>query len=96
MKMVMIVYNEAIDFEVMESLQTCCIEYFTKWQRVLGKGKISEAHLDTNVWPGVNNVCMTVVEEKKVPAIIAKIKELRLSLGQEGVKAFVLPVEEII
>lgn len=94
MKMVMIIYNEAIDEEVLEFLQACCIEYFTKWQKVLGKGQASEPHLDTNVWPGVNNVCMTVLEDKKVPAILSKVKELRARLGTEGIKAFVLPVEE--
>lgn len=95
MKMVMIIYNEAIDEEVMDSLQSCCIEHFTKWQRVLGKGQASDPHLDTSVWPGVNNVCMTVVDDIKVKPILSKIKELRTRLGKEGIKAFVLPVEEI-
>jgi nitrogen regulatory protein PII len=96
MKMVMIIYNEAIDEEVLGALQACCIEHFTKWQRVLGKGQASDPHLDTSVWPGVNNVCMTVVEDKKVAPIVAKVKELRTRLGKEGIKAFVLPVEEIM
>jgi len=94
-KMVMIIYNEAIDEEVMESLRSCCIEYFTKWQRILGKGQASEPHLDTSVWPGVNSVCMTVVDDEKVTPIVSKVKELRKNLGKEGIKAFVLPVEEI-
>ena len=94
--MVMLIYNEAIDEEVLDSLQSCCIEHFTKWQRVLGKGQVSEPHLDTNVWPGANNVCIAVVDDKKVPPILSKIKELRQNLGKEGIKAFVLPVEEII
>ncbi len=93
MKMIMVIYNEAIDDEVLESLHSCGAEYFTKWQRVLGKGQASEPHLDSNVWPGVNNVCMAVTDDKKVPDILNKIKELRSRLGQEGIKAFVLPVE---
>ena len=94
MKMVMIIYNEAIDDEVMGALSSCGAEYFTKWQRVLGKGQVSEPHLDSNVWPGVNNVCMAVTDDKKVPGILSKIKELHSRLGKEGIKAFVLPVEE--
>ncbi len=93
MKMVMIIYNEAIDDEVLEALCSCGAECFTKWQRVLGKGQASEPHLDSNVWPGVNNVCMAVTDDKKVPGILNKIKELRSRLGKEGIKAFVLPVE---
>jgi nitrogen regulatory protein PII len=95
MKMVMVVYNEAIDEEVMNALISCCIDSFTKWQRVLGKGKASGPHLDSTVWPGENNVCMAVVDDKKAPLILAEIINLRKSLGKEGVKAFVLPVEAV-
>ena len=95
MKMVLLVYNEAIDEEVMDGLKSCSIESFTKWQRVLGKGKISEPHLDSNVWPGVNNVCMVVIDDQQVPALLAQVKTMRKSLGKEGIKAFVLPVEEV-
>ena len=95
MKMIFIVYNEAIDDEVMGSLQACCIESFTKWQRVLGRGKTSSPHLDSNVWPGANNMCMTVVEDQEVRAILTEVRSLRKSLGKEGIKAFVLAVEEV-
>lgn len=96
MKMILVVYNEAIDEEVLSSLEPAGMESFTKWQRVLGKGRQSEPHLNTSVWPGVNNVCMAVTDDKNVPGILNKIKELRLRLGKEGIKAFVLPVEESV
>lgn len=95
MKMVMVIYNQAIEEEVTQVLEACDIDGFTKWQRVLGKGKLSGRHLDSSVWPGANNVCMTVVEESKVTALLSKVKQLRQVLGKEGIKAFVLPVEEI-
>jgi nitrogen regulatory protein PII len=95
MKMVMVVYNEAIDNEVMSALESCGIESFTKWQRVLGKGKLSLPHLDSTVWPGVNNICMAVVDDKLASPILAQIRTLRRTLGKEGVKAFIMPVEEV-
>ena len=95
MKMLLMVYNQATDEEVMSGLGACCIENFTKWRKVLGKGQTSGPHLDSNIWPGANNVCMAVVGEEKVPAILGEIRNLRKTLGKEGVKAFVLPVEEI-
>ena len=95
MKMILIVYNEAIDEEVMSSLETCGIESFTKWQKVLGKGKLSEPHLGSSVWPGVNNVCMVVIDENKVPALLVQVRNLRKTLGKEGIKAFVLPIETL-
>lgn len=91
----MIIYNEAIDEEVMGSLTACSIENFTKWQRVLGKGKTSGPHLDSSVWPGANNVCMTVVEDGNVNLLLEQVRGLRKQLGKEGIKAFVLPVEEM-
>lgn len=95
MKMAVIVYNEAIDEEIMSALESCCINSFTKWQRVLGRGKSSGAHFDSGVWPGANNVCMAVIEDGKVAAILTQIKSLRKTLGKEGIKAFVLPVENL-
>lgn len=95
MKMVLMVYNEAIDEEVMSGLEACCIENFTKWRKVLGKGNTSGPHLDSSIWPGANNVCMAVVEDEKAPAILTHVRSLRKTLGKEGVKAFILPVEEI-
>lgn len=96
MKMVMVIYNEAIDGEVMSALESCCIDSFTKWQRVLGKGRLSEPHLDSNTWPGVNNVCVAVTEDNKVPSVLAQVRNLRKTLSKEGIKVFVLPVEEAV
>ncbi len=95
MKMAMIIYNEAIDEEVMHSLKICSIDSFTKWQKVLGRGKISGAHLDSNIWPGANNVCMIVADDDKINSLLTQVNNLRQTLGKEGIKAFLLPVEEI-
>lgn len=95
MKMVWICYNEAIDDELMSCLEACGIESFTKWQKVLGKGKVSTAHLDSTIWPGANNVCMVVAEESKANALLSQVRSMRNALGKEGIKAFVLGVDEV-
>lgn len=95
MKMILIAYNEGIDDDLMVELTGCGVDCFTKWQRVLGKGILSEPHLNSAVWPGANNVLMLVVEDIKCKAIIGKVKDLRKTLGKEGIKAFVLPVDEV-
>lgn len=94
MKLILITYNMAIDEEVLEVLGHCGLENYTKWQRVLGKGSLSDPHLGTSVWPGENNVLAVVCEDNKAKDLLSCIKELRKRLGKEGVKAFVLPVEE--
>lgn len=95
-KMVMISYNEAIDAEVMEALSQCCVlNNYTKIPGVFGKGKASGTHLGDDVWPGRNNLLLVHCSPSEAKSLISCIKQLRAKLGKEGVKAFVLPVEEV-
>jgi len=94
-KMVFIMYNIAINSEVMRILKDVGIEEYTRWERATGCGKTSGSHLGTNVWPAVNSVMIIALEDEKKDKLIEKIKELRKKLGKEGVKAFVLPLEEV-
>lgn len=95
MKMLMVIYNEAIDLEAMGVLENCGLKNYTKITGIFGCGNSSGAHLGNNIWPGKNNLIYVVCEEKLTQQILASIKELRKKLGKEGIKAFVLPVEEI-
>jgi len=95
MKMVMISYNEAIDSEVMEVLANCGLQNYTKIMGIFGKGTTSGTHLGNDIWPGRNNILYIACEEKQANQILSCIKELRKKLGKEGIKAFVLPVEEV-
>ena len=94
MKMVMVSYNEAIDAELMEALANCGLENYTKIMGTFGKGVTSGTHLGNDIWPGRNNILYIACEEKEAKEILSRIEELRKKLGKEGIKAFVLPVEE--
>ena len=61
----------------------------------LGSGQHSESHLMTHVWPKANNVLMTCVEDQKAVKIIDGVRELRKTLGHEGIKAFLMPVDDV-
>ena len=52
MDMVMIVYNQAIDEEVLELLEEVGIDEYSKWQRVLGKGEDSSLVSTHRCGPG--------------------------------------------
>ena len=95
MKMVMVTYNEAIDAEVMEALAECALKNYTKVLSAFGKGVNSGTHEGNDVWPGKNNILFIACEEKSGQKLISRIRELRKTLGREGVKAFVLPLEEL-
>ena len=94
MKMVMISYNSAINSEIMEVLDKCGIANYTKWAQVHGKGKTSGPHLGSEVWPGENSVILTAIEDNKAEDLLKCVKELRVRLGKEGVKAFMWPIDE--
>ena len=94
-KMVMVVYNEAIDIEVMEALKKCGLKNYTKAVAAYGSGETSGIHLGDDIWPGRNSILYVACSQEESVSLLARIKELRKSLGKEGIKAFVLPVEEI-
>ncbi len=95
MKMIMIAYNEALDDEVTEVLEGCVMKNYTKIPAVFGKGSTSGTHLGTEIWPGRNNLLYVACEDKQAKQMLSCIKELRKKLGHEGIKAFVMPVEEL-
>lgn len=95
MKMLLIAYNEAVDEEVMDVLKASAVEGYTKWTKVLGKGKSSGPHLLTHVWPKANNVLMIGAENEQAEKILEAVRTLRNIVGHEGVKAFLMPLEAI-
>lgn len=93
-KMVMITYNEAIDAEVMELLGQRELKSYTKIVSTFGSGRASGTHLGNDIWPGKNNILYVACSEKESKELISYVKTLRKKLGKEGVKAFILPIEE--
>ena len=95
MKMIMISYNEAIDMEVMEMLENCGLKNYTKISETFGRGTSSGTHLGTDTWPGLNNVLYIASPDDAAQKVVAAVRALRKSLGKEGIKGFVWPLEEI-
>ncbi len=97
MKMVLIAYYVGLEDELMELLKSLEINEFTKWERVLGQGQTSGPHLGTHIWPKTNALLALALNDQKGPALLDRIKSLKSSsLGQEGIKAFIWPLEEIV
>ncbi|MDD4098331.1 MAG: hypothetical protein PHC30_06145 [Lentisphaeria bacterium] len=96
LKMIMIVFNISIQEEVLEAVQGLGVTCYTRWPRVLGKGKTTGPKLDDNIWPGANSAMITVVTEDEAARLMAAIQKLRDEIGtHEGVKAFQIPVEKM-
>ena len=95
MKAVLIVHNVAIDGEVNEALESVGIDCYTKFTNTLGKGELSEPHLNTDVWPGINYGTFVVTGEAKAKVLMDSVRKLREKLASEGVKAFMWEIDEL-
>ncbi|MFH0838660.1 MAG: PG0541 family transporter-associated protein [Candidatus Omnitrophota bacterium] len=95
MKMVMVVYNEAVESEVMEVLEHCGLKNYTKITGVYGRGTTSGTHLGNDIWPGQNTLLYIACDEKQAKQLLTCTRELKKQVGKEGIKAFLLPLEEI-
>jgi hypothetical protein len=96
MKMLIIVYNDAIDEAIITAFKEGQVKGYTKWKETLGEGDETEPKLGTHYWPGRNNVLAVVLEDEKVPVITGIIKELKIRYPKSGIKTFILKVEETI
>jgi len=95
MRMVMISYNEAVEAEVMGSLSACALKNYTKITGTYGSGLTSGTHMGNDIWPGKNNILYVACEDKEAKQLFSCIKELRKTIGNEGLKAFIMPLESM-
>jgi nitrogen regulatory protein PII len=94
MKAVMISYNQSITEEVEEILQSLDIRGFTRWLNVQGQGtQKGDPRLGTHVWPSLNSVILTIVEDDKVELILNKVSNVNKEAEEEGIRAFVWNIE---
>jgi hypothetical protein len=93
--MVYVVYDRAIDEEVIDLFEGLDIQNYTKWKDSLGVGR-HDPHLGNEVWPGLNNVVMAVMEEEKKQKLLNLIRALQASFPSVGLRAFVVPVLDMV
>jgi len=94
--MVMIVYNEALDMELMELLEKCKVKGYTKVTGTFGKGTTSGTHLGTDTWPGRNSILYVGCSEDEAKEMLDGVSKLREELATEGIKAFTWGLEEVV
>lgn len=96
MKMVFIVYSQVADFEVISAIKNTGIKGYTKMERACGEGVETEPKLHTHTWPGENCVVFLALADEDLPVITELVRALKKDLPRSGIKAFVMPMEEII
>ena len=99
MKIAFVVHNELFTARVMELLTASGIDYYTRWEQVLGKGHGTEPHLGRGGAPATNTVLMIAFQEeapleKLIKSIEAANAEIRRP--DDRVRLFQLPLERIV
>jgi len=95
MKAVLIIHNAAIDEEVNELLESAGIDCYTKFPNTVGRGRASEPHLNTDVWPGINCGTLVVTGEASAKELMEKVRQMRKKWASVGIKAFMWEIEDI-
>ncbi|MFN3534543.1 MAG: PG0541 family transporter-associated protein [Desulfatiglandales bacterium] len=94
--MFLIIYDVVFEEEVMEVMAKCCVPGYTKWERVLGKGKRSDPKLDNAVWPGYNSAMLVAVETESEELFYSSLCNLCERLGHKSLKVFSWTSERVI
>jgi hypothetical protein len=94
-KLVLIAYGAGLEADVAEIVAASGATGYTRWERTAGAGRSGGPHLDTSVWPDYNHVTAVAADAATVAGLLDGIRRLRASEGARGLKAFVIPLEEI-
>ncbi len=97
MKAVMIVYNHGITEEVNDALSELNIKGFTRFLNVHGQGSINgEPHLGSHIWPSLNAVVLTIIEDNLVDNLLEKVKAINNEAEEQGIHAYVWNIEKAV
>jgi hypothetical protein len=92
---VFVIYDRAIDEEVLAALGECGVQTYTRWHNATGVGSTGPHQGDT-VWPALNNVLMAVIEPERQGRILERLRALREDYPYTGLRALAVPVLEMI
>lgn len=96
MKAVFISFYKAFYAEMIEVLDKLEIRGFTFWEEVQGRGsETGEPHYGTHAWPTLNSALIAIIPDEKVDSLLQAVRELDATAPQQGIRAFVLPVEKM-
>jgi nitrogen regulatory protein PII len=96
MKMVLIAYCETADYEIIWAIKEAGIKGYTKFTEVPGEGTETPPKLGTHCWPGENNFLAIAVEDKELELLLPAVNEMKKRHPKAGIKAFVMPMDEVI
>ena len=97
MKAIFVACNQSIYDEVLDIMNRMQMRGYTGWEELMGCGsRNGEPHLGNHAWPTMNSALLPVVEDDKVEAFLASLKQLDEENATQGLRAFVWDVATMI
>jgi hypothetical protein len=99
MKLAFVVYTQFFTDQVMGLLTATGIDYYTRWENVVGKGRGTEPHIGTGTYASTNAVLMIGFEkEEPLEKLIAAIVTANAGITRpdDRIRLFQLPLDRIV
>ena len=97
MKAVFISAFQAFYDEIIAIFDQLEIRGFTYWSETQGRGAYKgDPHYGTHAWPALNCSFLTFVEPPKAEELLEALKKLDQTAPQQGLRAFVIPCEQMM
>ena len=97
MKAVFMACNQSMYDAVIDIMDEMDIRGFTGWEELIGRGTgDGEPHLGNHAWPAMNSALISVMEDDKAAAFLARLKQLDVDNDQQGLRAFAWPVTDMM
>lgn len=101
MKMLMVVFRESLEEDILRVLRELGVKAFTELPSVVGAGEAGAAfHSFTS--PGANSIVLTALSEDQTEQVVKGLRDYRdaLSRQQHGaaipLRVFILPCEQVV
>lgn len=95
LKMVFITYNQAYHPLILRALRHNNLKGYSSWDQVQGRGSYDgEPHLGDHAWPVLNQAMAVVCPKEAIEGLFADLRKLDDDAPEQGLRAFVLPVEQ--
>ena len=101
MKMLMVVFRDSLQDEILMLLKDCDVTAYTLLQNVAGAGETGTA-LGSLASPGINSMLLVVLPQDQADRSVEALKAYRDGLAKEHpahkvpIRAFALPCEQVV
>lgn len=97
MKAVFISFDQAHRDSVLAALNSSMMRGFTCFENVQGRGSVNgEPHYGSHAWPGMNSAILSICEDDRVSLIMDRLRKIDQESPMLGLRAFVLPVDQVM